>query len=139
MYNNQTCWLTSVLYLFKIIGINLKLETGPLLFDIFVNDIFEIFYGKECCPINLYNKPINCLMYADDLLILSETEDGLTECLQRLNRYSHKWKMTISAKKTKIMIFNKSGRMIRLKIRIGELTIESCFQYTYLGNSFHTK
>ena len=28
--NNQTCWLTSVLYLFKIIGINLKLETGQL-------------------------------------------------------------------------------------------------------------
>ena len=55
-----------------------------------------------------------------DLLILSETEDGLTECLQRLNRYSHKWKMTISTKKTKIMIFNKSGRMIRIKIRVGE-------------------
>ena len=72
-------------------------------------------------------------MYADDLLILSKTEDCLTECLQRLSRYSHKWKITISAKKTKIMIFNKSGRMIRLKIRIGELMIESCFQYTYLG------
>ena len=69
-------------------------------------------------------------MYADDLLILSETEGGLTECLQ--------WKMTISTKKTKIMIFNKSGsyRMIRLKIRIGELMIESCFQYTYLGTVF---
>ena len=67
-------------------GCNLR----PLLFDIFVNDIFEIFYEKEYCPINLYNKPINCLMYADDLLILSETEDGLTECLQRLSRYSHK-------------------------------------------------
>ena len=26
--NNQTCCLTSVLYLFKIIRINLKLETG---------------------------------------------------------------------------------------------------------------
>ena len=44
--------------------------------------------------------------------------------------------MTISTKKTKIMIFNKSGRMIRLKIRIGELTIESCFQHTYLGTVF---
>ena len=75
-------------------------------------------------------------MYADDLLILSETEDGLTECLQRLNRYSHKWKMTISKKKTKIMIFNKSGRMIRLKIRIGELMIESCFQYRYLSELY---
>ena len=49
---------------------------------------------------------------------------------------SHKWKMTISTKKTKIIIFNKSGRMIRSKIRIGELTIESCFQYTYLGTVF---
>ena len=28
--NNQTFWLTSVLYLFKIIGINLKPETGEL-------------------------------------------------------------------------------------------------------------
>ena len=109
---------------------------SPLLFDIFVNDIFDIFDGKECCPVNLHNKPIICLMYADDLLILSETDDGLTECLQRLNRYSHKWKMTISTKKTKIMIFNKSCRMIRLKIRIGELTIESCFQYKYLGTVF---
>ena len=68
------------------------------------------------------------------LYCLRPLEDGLTECLQRLNRhsqrlnrYSHKWKMTINTKKTKIMIFGKSGRMIRLKIRIGELTIESCF------------
>ena len=72
-------------------------------------------------------------MYADDLLILSEREDGLIEYLQRPNKYSHKWKMTISTKKTKIMIFNKSGRMIRLKIKIGELMIESCSQYTYSG------
>ena len=75
-------------------------------------------------------------MHADDLLILYETEDGLTECLQRLDRYSHEGKMTISTKKTKIMIFNKSDRMIRLKIRIGELTIESCFQYICLGTVF---
>ena len=75
-------------------------------------------------------------MFADDLLILSETEDGLTDCLQRLNRYSHKWKMTISTKKTKIILFSKSGRMIRLKFRIVDLTIESCFQYTCLGTVF---
>ena len=47
----------------------------------FVNDIFDIFDRKECCHVNLHNKPISCLMYADDLLIFSETEDGLTECL----------------------------------------------------------
>ena len=44
--------------------------------------------------------------------------------------------MTISPKKTKIIIFNKSGRMIRIKFRISELTIESCSPYTYLGTVF---
>ena len=124
----------------SLLGVTQGCDLSLLLSDIFVNDIFD---GKECCLVNLHNKPISSLMYADDLLILSETEDGLTECLQRLNRYSqrlnrysHKRKMTINTKKTKIMIFNKSGRMIRLKIRIGELTIESCFQYTYLGTVF---
>ena len=42
----------------------------------------------------------------------------------------------ISPKKTKIIILNKSGKMIRLKIRISELTIESCSHYTYLGTVF---
>ena len=93
-----------------------------------------LLIGKSVVLLNLHNKPISCLMYVDDL---SETEDGLPECLQRLNKYSHKWKMTISPKKTKIMIFNKSGRMIKLKIRIGELTIEFCSQCTYLGTASH--
>ena len=113
-----------LLHFLFISGVRQGCNLSPPLFDIFVNDIFYIFDGKkEFCPVNLHNNPISCLMFADDLLILSETEDGLTECLQILNRYSHKWKMTIRTKKTKIMIFNKLGRMIRLKIRIGELTI----------------
>ena len=67
-----------------LVGVRQGCNLSPLLFDIFVNDIFEIFYGKECCPVNLY-KLLN-VQDADDLLILSETEDGLIEFLQRLNR-----------------------------------------------------
>ena len=72
---------------------------SPLLFNIFVNDIFDIFYDFKCCPVKLNNKPITSLMYADDLLILSETADCLKESLQRLGKYAKQWKMKISAKK----------------------------------------
>ena len=75
-------------------------------------------------------------MYADDLLILSETEQGLNESLQRLGKYAQQWKLTISAKKTKIMIFNKSGKLIKLSMTVNGILIESCSEYTYLGTVF---
>ena len=79
---------------------------------------------------------INCLMYADDLLILSETENGLTESLERLSNYAKKCKLKISAKKTKIIVFNKAGKIINVKLRMDDILIQSCSEYTYLGTIF---
>ena len=117
------------------VGVRQGRNLSPLLFNIFVNDIFDIFDDLKCCPVKLNNKPITSLMYADDLLILSETEDGLKESLQRLGKYAKQWKMKISAKKTKIMVFNKQGRKLDMKVKLDDLVIESCEQYPYLGTA----
>ena len=74
----------------------------------------------------MQGKLINCLMYADDLLILSENEQCLSESLQRLGKYTEKWNLKISERKTKIMIFNKSGKTIRLNIKVNGILINSC-------------
>ena len=79
---------------------------------------------------------IHCLMYADDLLILSETENGLTESLERLSNYAKKLKLKISAKKTKIIVFNKAGKIINVKRRMDDIIIQSCSEYTYLSTIF---
>ena len=76
-------------------------------------------------------------MYADDLLILSETENGLTKSLERLSNYAKKWKLKISAKKTKIIVFNEVGKIINVKITMDDIIIQSCSEYTYLGKSSH--
>ena len=60
-------------------------------------------------------------------------ENGLIHCLQSLNKYTEKWSLTISEKKTKIIIFNKSGHLHKMSVRIGDLNIKSCSEYTYLG------
>ena len=75
-------------------------------------------------------------MYADDLLMLSENEQGLNESLQRLGKCTEKWNLKISEKKTKIMIFIKSGKTIRLNIEVNGILISSCTEYTYLGTVF---
>ena len=60
-------------------------------------------------------------MYADDLLILSETGNGLTKSLERLSNYAKKWKLKISAKKPNIIVFNKAGKIINVKIRMDDI------------------
>ena len=119
-----------------LLGVRQGCNLSPLLFNLSVNDIFQELKDNSCQPIKLQQKDINCLMYADDLLILSETEAGLNNSLQRLGKYAKRWKLKISQKKTKIMVFNKQGRSIDLKLKVDNLVIESCKKYVYLGIVF---
>ena len=73
-----------------------------MLFNIFINDLTEIF-DEKCCPVIIGNYNLNCLLYADDLLLLSETENGLKE----LGHYAKVWKLSVNLKKTKIMVLIK--------------------------------
>ena len=120
----------------SLLGVRQECNLSPLLFNLFVNDIFQELTDNSCEPIKLQQKDINCLMYGDDLLILSETEAGLNNSLQRLGKYAKRWKLKISQKKTKIMVFNKQGRSIDLKLKIDNLVIESCKKYVYMGIVF---
>ena len=52
-------------------------------------------------------------MYADDLLILSEAESGLTESLVRLSNYVKTWKLKIGTKNIKIVVLIRQGRLSR--------------------------
>ena len=74
-------------------------------------------------------------MYADDLLVVSESWEGLTTSLNKLDTFSNKWKLMISEKNTEIMVFSKNGRPF-LKHKIGNITIKTCNEYTYLGTTF---
>ena len=62
---------------------------SPILFNLFINDIPDIF-DETCKPAMLGDTKISCLMYADDLVILSETEVGMQNCLNKLNEYTQR-------------------------------------------------
>ena len=51
-------------------------------------------------------KTFNTLMYADDLIIMSPTPEGLQKSLNNLNECKN-WKLNINLKKTKCMTFTK--------------------------------
>ena len=114
-------------------GVRQGCNLSPMLFNLFINDLIEHLQGgmTEAVKINGYS--CNCLMYADDLLLLSESWEGLCHSLDKLGYYSAKWRLSISSKKTKIMVFGKYSKGAELNHNIGNVMVKSCQEYPYLG------
>ena len=80
---------------------------------------------------------INCLMFADDIILLSESKDGLQCALNKLYEYSQKWRLKINSEKSKVMVFCKSGRLCKDIFNIGPEPLEIVKEYIYLGINFN--
>ena len=68
------------------------------LFNVFINDIPELFNSQGCDPVHLGDTKMNCLLYADDLVLLSQSESGLQESLYKLESYVKRWRLSINLK-----------------------------------------
>ena len=84
-------------------------------------------------PILGNDRKISCLLWADDLVILSKSEDGLQKMLSKLSEYTTEKGLKINTDKTKCMIFNKTGKHIRRNFKFGDIKIETVREYKYLG------
>ena len=56
---------------------------SPALSNIFQNDLHEIF-DNNCDPVSIGAIILNSISWADDLILMSLSKDGLQECLNRL-------------------------------------------------------
>ena len=110
---------------------------SPLLFNIFLSDLPDALNYGDTRPVKMNNTlTMNSLIWADDLLMLSETENGLNTMLKNLKTYTEKNLMQVNLDKTKCMIFNKTGRVMPRSFHFGEKKLEMVREYRYLGFQF---
>lgn len=110
---------------------------SPLLFNIFLSDIVDQFKDKNCRPLKIDDSnDLSCLIWADDIVLTSQSEEGLRNMLSLLEQYVEKNRMSINTKKTKCMIFNKNGKFIRRSYALSGKTVETTNSYKYLGLLF---
>ena len=89
--------------------------------------------GKRC-PHNQFHKdPMP--FWADDLVLISTTKEGLQNQLNVVNYYCSDWKLTLNAKKkTKTVIFNKTGATFKKhQINYGGELITTVKYFSCLG------
>ena len=84
-----------------------------MLFFLFLNDIEEQFImsGIEGLDVNLFK--VLMLLYADDIVIFSNTAEELQSSLDLLSDYCKRWKLKVNVSKTKVMVFRKGGILPR--------------------------
>ncbi len=116
------------------LGVKQGCVLSPTLFKLFINDLPSIF-TDECEPVTLYDKKVSSLMFADDVVLTSESKEGLQQSLNKLLEYSNKWMLNINTEKSKIMIFNKTGKTSKEQFLLGSEPLENVRSYNYLGIS----
>jgi hypothetical protein len=81
---------------------------------------------------------IYCLLYADDVILLSNSQKGLQSKLDSLELFCKEWCMSVNISKAKVVIFNKSGRFIKQNLynKIG-LTVWSKICRLVLGIGYN--
>ena len=80
------------------------------MFNIFVNGIVETLQDENSDPVLIGNTSINTLLYADDLVLLSSSPQGLQNCLENLSVFCASWKLEVNISKSKALIFNSNGK-----------------------------
>ena len=82
---------------------------SPILFSLFINDIESSLQVNTLEGITLDQITIYLLLFADDVVIISDSKEGLQSSLSQLESYCKKWKLTVNVSKTKVVIFQKGG------------------------------
>ena len=134
-----TC--TSIIHNDKILpkiltnkGVKQGDNLSPPFFNIYINDLPEAIEVGKTDPVTLMDTNINCLMWADDIILMSEKVEGLQQCINNLEKYCMKWKLEINIKKIEVLIFNKTGaKMKSIRFYLGKKLLENVNQYIYLG------
>lgn len=109
---------------------------SPSLFSLYLNDLLTLFDG-DCDQVQIGDIVSSCLLYADDIVLLSNSSAGLQVALDKLSIFCTKWNLKVNISKTKVIIFNKAGKTVKGNVfKFDGNLVEIVNEYKYLGIIF---
>ena len=106
----------------------------PLLFNIYVNSLVEEIETADI-GVDVGMSKLSMLLYADDIVLVSKSQDKLQKGLNVLYDWCQTQQMSVNVEKSKIDHFRKGPSITRCEgpLKYGQLEIEIVSQYKYLG------
>ena len=116
-----------------VAGVKQGCTLSPLLFNLYVNDLHKAIAdtGKG---IMIDDMKISMLMYADDVVLMAESENDLQVMLNSLSNWCTQWKLLINRAKSGILHFRPNNLEATQHIfQFGDGNISIMNSYKYLG------
>ena len=107
--------------------------------------MFSILVNKFALKIKSMNKGIqlrdfnlSILLYADDIVLVSDKVEHLQQMINELNCWCSKWRMIVNPEKTQVIHFRpKKSQKTDNKFTLGNITLNVVSSYKYLGCTFN--
>ena len=109
------------------VGVRPGFLLSPTLFNIFLERIMSDALEEHDGKVSIGGRNITNLRFADDIDALAEEEQELEALVESLDKTCTRYKMDISAEKTKLMTNSASGIQREIKVK-GQK-----FKHKYLG------
>lgn len=127
--------------LFKAdVGVKQGDPLSPLLFGLFI-DRFEKFLADRCPHAGvgkLGEAMLQCLLYADDLVLLAESASQLQEMLDCLHEFADANHMSVNTSKSKVVIFNNIIDKWQGDMLYAGTALPIVPSFVYLGTRFYS-
>ena len=133
------------------LGVRQGENLSPILFSIFLNDLtqfmsskfegladfskstFELLSGND---FDVYLR-LYLLLYADDTVLLAESQSDLQYALNAMSEYCKDWDLQVNEDKTKVIVFSKRKVLNSNPYFYNDKQLEIVNEYPYLGILFN--
>jgi hypothetical protein len=106
---------------------------SPSLFCIFINDLITEI-NSSLTGINIGNRHVGILLYADDIALISDSEENLQKALDIVYRWSTQNIIKFNQSKSNVVHYRKKGsKRTDFAFRLGNISLSVINQYKYLG------